>query len=127
MSDQTNAREFTRVPSSLDVDLKTVDGLEITGRIQNLSLAGLFIETDSAPPVGVECSVVLHLGGRGSGVAVRACGRITRADERGAGMRFEEVNYDAMDHLRQLLLYNAVDPDAVDAEIAAHLGLSRRD
>jgi hypothetical protein len=39
---------------------------------------------------------------------------------------FDEVNLDGYHHLKQLVLFNALDPDQAVEEIEQHVGLRRR-
>lgn len=95
-------RRFARVLSRLSVDLRTVDGIEVVGELDNLSMRGIFLRTDAQIAPGTACAVTLHLGGRGSGLALEAHGEIAHAAPDGVGIRFDEVAYEAFEHVRNL-------------------------
>ena len=123
MSSDSNKREFTRVPSRLEVDLKAEDGTEITSYLENLSLRGVFLPTEHKVQEGTACRVVMHLGGRDRGLALEAGGVVARNTDEGVAVRFKEIAYEAFEHLRNLVLFNARDPEVVEDELASRLGI----
>ncbi len=123
MCSEPNKRDFTRVPSGLDVDILMEDGCELAGRVQNVSMRGIFVPTERAFEEGVKCRVMLHLGGRGHGITLEARGEVARSSENGLGVRFDEIAYNAFQHLRKLVRYNADDPGVIEEELNSHLGI----
>ena len=125
MPSDSNKRDFTRVPSGLDVDIRFDDGTELTEHIDDVSVRGLFVQSETRFPVGTKCRLVLHLGGRGHGIALEASGQVARCTEEGMGMRFDEISYDAFEHLRNLVRFNSGDPEAIEDELDDHLGIRK--
>jgi hypothetical protein len=87
----TNQREFTRVPSGMEVDLKFYEGTEIAGLLDNISMRGLFLPSDHTMPEGSACDITIFLGGRGQGLALKMKGQVTRCTDGGIGIRFDEI------------------------------------
>jgi hypothetical protein len=123
----SNQREFTRVPSEMEVDLKFNDGSEIAGLLDNISMRGLFVPTDHTRPEGSACDVTLHLGGRGHGLALKMKGQVTRCIDGGIGVRFDEISYETFQHLQKVVLFSAGNSEAIENELGSHLGLGPRD
>lgn len=127
MSD--NSRTFTRVPVRVTVELG--DGREAitASRTRDLSLSGLYLECD-ARDTGLEpggtCEVVITLG-EGEGELIRARAEVVRIDPGGLALRFLDLaGPDSLEHLRNLVRYNAGELEEVEQELRRHLGLRPR-
>lgn len=121
-----HAREFTRCQTAMDVDIASGER-RVEGSTRDVSLNGLYLYGERSFPAGTRCQVVLFIGGRESGARVEAVGRVARVDAEGIAVTFEEVSLEGYQHLKQLVLLNAPDPDQVAEEIEQHVGLRRRD
>lgn len=123
-----NQREFTRVRTTIPLDCILADGRTLSGTTRDISLNGCYVADVEAPPEDTPCTVVLHLDGRGGMVQVRANGVVIRSRSAGFALHFQElVELDSYEHLRNLVRYNASDPDQADHEFDSHLGLRRID
>jgi hypothetical protein len=123
----SNQREFTRVPSGMEVDLKFDDGTEIAGLLDNISMRGLFVPSDHTMPEGSVCDVTIFLGGRGHGLALKMKGQVTRCTDGGIGIRFDEIPYDTFQHLQKIVLFSSGNSGVIESELESHLGLGPRD
>ena len=85
---------------------------------RDLSLKGLFVETDQPLPLETEVDVGLNLSGTTSSVLLKMTGKVARVDGNGMGIDFMEVDLDSFFHLRNIIKYNAGDPAVVDDELA---------
>ena len=119
-------RLFTRIASSLEVDLRLPNGDALVGRLKNLSIRGLYIEAKVFPPAGTRCSVVLYPAGREHGFVIEIEGLITRFEDGGMGVRFNEFCYSAFDRLRAMIVASADDADKIDQEIDEHMSGKRK-
>jgi len=117
-------RLFTRVSSSLEVDLVFNDGHQLSGRLRNLSMRGLFLASDATPRIGSVCDVRVYLAGREHHILVEVKGQVARCAEGGVGVRFVTLSYDAFDQLREIVASAAFDRSVIDEEIARHLGVA---
>ena len=123
-----NQREFTRVRTIIPLDCIFADGQLQAGTTRDISLNGCYVGDSPAPLPDTPCTVVLHLDGRGGAIQVRAHGLVVRSPGQGFAVHFIElVELESDEHLRNLVRYNAADPDQADLEFDSHLGLRRVD
>ena len=117
-------REFSRVAVQLRAEV-TVGGIRLPeGAMEQLSLKGGYFRSTAAPAPGSRCEIRLHLDG--SDITVHTEGHIVRCMPGGCAIQFDEVvGVDSLEHLRNLILYNAEDPAKVEQEFHDHLGLKR--
>lgn len=119
-----NHREFTRVRTRIPVDVEA-GGKKISGEIRDVSLNGLWLPTATTVSERSPCRVTMHLDG---GITVRADGVVVRSVADGMAVHFLELlELESYEHLRNLILYNAVDPAQAEQEFDSHLGLRRVD
>ena len=123
--DAENRREFTRVRIHVEVEVSTDDRATISGTVEDLSLNGAYVPCTGRLPVGTECKVELILDGRD--IRLTAAAEVSREDERGIAVEFKGIPLDDLEHLRNLIRYNADDPNQVEEEFDAHIGLKRRE
>ena len=126
MSDNgENRREFTRVRIQLDAEISADDKASIGGVAQDLSLNGVYIPSTGKLPIGTECTIALFLDGRD--IRLEVLGKVTRQNDDGMAIEFTGVPLDDLEHLRNLIRFNADDPNAVEDEFDSHIGLKPRD
>jgi len=64
---------------------------EIRGSIRDISIAGLFMETDAKPSVSVTYDVEIILTGKTSSMVIKnMSGRVVRTDDNGLAIQFDE-------------------------------------
>lgn len=90
-----------------------------TADTRDISLKGLFVKADSAPPLGISCDIALELSGATSRVVLLIKGRVVRHMDDGFGIAFDAVELDSYQHLKHILLFNAADPAAVESQFPA--------
>jgi hypothetical protein len=83
---------------------------------RDISLKGMFIKTDQVLEIGMPCDLKLILSGASTNLSIAVKGEITRQGDGGLGVSFSEIDLDSYWHLKNLLLYNARDPDAIEGE-----------
>ncbi|MBU4261849.1 MAG: PilZ domain-containing protein [Proteobacteria bacterium] len=89
--------------------------------IRDLSLRGVYLEGISGRSQGEKCEVELFLTGSSSELKLNMKGKVVRRDERGVGIHFEEIDIDTFFHLKNIVYYNADDPDQVENELAENI------
>jgi hypothetical protein len=87
---------------------------------RDVSLNGMFVNSDRMLPVGHDCHVTLVLEGGVGKFHVATDGRVVRVDEDGIAIEFSEVEIEGADHLRKLLLCNADEPERVREELESY-------
>jgi hypothetical protein len=115
-------RRFSRIASSLEVDLHLEGGAELAGRLHDLSVRGLSLRVDGEVAVPTRCRVVMHLAGREHGITLEVFGVVARCSEGYIGVQFDQISYEAFDQLRGLVLSSADQPEVIDEEIDHHFG-----
>ncbi|HBF36907.1 MAG TPA: PilZ domain-containing protein [Firmicutes bacterium] len=105
-------RELIRVPFQIDATILHQDQT-YQGKIDNLSLKGMFIQTDGHFKLRDMIQITVHLAGESSDLGIKLSGIIVRINEQGIGVQFEKVDLDSFIHLRNIVAYNSGDEDKV--------------
>lgn len=117
-------REFSRVQVYLRAEVTVAGTRLLDGTMEQLSLKGGFFRSAEQPAAGTRCDIRLHLDG--TEISVRTRGHVVRLVPGGCAIQFDEVvGLEGLEHLRNLILYNARDPGQVEQEFHDHLGLKR--
>ena len=122
-----NAREFTRIPIHLNVEIRCGSKTIATDQTKDLSMKGIYLMSEETLPVGSVCDVTLLLEGTDQPIRIDIKGRVMRAANSGIGIQFTEIDLDSYDYLQNLVLHNSqAEHDQVEEEIHQHLGLKKR-
>ena len=121
--DHPHNREFTRVLTRMDVTIYCPGGLIASGQARDIALRGVYVEAECEMQAGSPCSIEIVLAHAPEGPKIQASGKIARVDPAGIAIEFTEIPFDSLGHLRNLVLYNSTDPDAVEHEFEQHVGL----
>ena len=121
-----NTREFSRIELQVAARLTCADGTEITGMVHDLSMNGVFIQTTGRTSAGQEGDLVLIFDPEESKIEIDCHARVIRAGDGGIAVQITEIELESYGHLRNLIMYNAPDPERVLDELEQHLGLKRR-
>ncbi len=111
-------RTRTRVYFTTQVIVKT-DESEIVAEAnsEDISIKGLFVNTEKRIPVGTPCDIEILLTGTSTRLALTIKGIITRQDASGLGIAFDSMDLDSYVHLKNIVLYNASDPEDIEKEM----------
>ena len=129
MKTATNKREFTRVPVQLEVEVRSEQPVT-TGpcEVKDISLRGLYLCCEHPLPLGSACQVTLILSGGEPPLRIEVGGSVTRVDPAGMGVEITNVvGVESFEHLRNVVLYNASNPNQVEQEFHDHVGIKRRE
>jgi len=91
---QLERRETPRLPLRVDVNCNAA-GASFSGTTANLTVKGLFVETDAILPLGAE--VELHLELPGDGEPLKASGRVVRAAQRASDIPGLAIEFPGLD------------------------------
>lgn len=119
----TRTRTCTRAQIMVRAEVSSGKTRVITGSTTNVSLKGVYFMPDQWVPIGTECRVVIRFAGPSSSLKIEGSGRIVRSEATGLGIEFTEMPVDSLEHLRNLVRYNASDVAQVEREFADHLGI----
>ena len=111
-------RKNTRVHFNTRVVLKCTDiEIEAVAHSKDISMKGIFVETDRKLPIGTHCDVEIFLSGTSSQLALSMKGLVVRDIPAGLGIHFESIEVDSFFHLKNLIMYNTSNPEAIEDEI----------
>jgi hypothetical protein len=83
---------------------------------KDISLKGMYVRSDKRLPIGTACDIQILLTGTTQQLTINLKGRIIRLDDTGLGLHFDSIDVNSFNHLKNLLMYNAPDPDAIEEE-----------
>ena len=109
-------RRNTRVSFEASVDLSFDDKSYKNCEIRNLSINGVFVLGAFNRNISDKCKITLHLSGATTKVSLRMKGNIARAEKKGIGIHFYEMDLDSFHHLKNIVYYNTANPDDVQDE-----------
>ena len=126
MTQESEKREFTRVPITFLVQLLVGDRHLEGCHIKDLSMKGMLVVTEERFPLGTPCEAVLSL--VEGEVEIRTSGTVAALHPQGFGVEFTTIDgLDSYIHLRNLVLFNSQDVEKVEEEFQAHAGIRRKD
>jgi hypothetical protein len=111
-------RRRTRIVFTTEVELTAGDLTVKSTKSRDVSMTGIFIFTDQRLEPGSTCQITIRLLGASSDLRMTAEGRIARLTEDGVGVEFTSLDLDSYVHLRNLIVYNAEDPDGILEEVS---------
>ncbi len=114
------SRTFTRVPVHVRAEYRVPGNPTVSGRVEDLSLNGLLLETTDEPEVGAKAAVEIILESGTSEIRIHADAEVRRAGEGTVAFHFDRVHGDDFEHLEKLVLFNAEDARRVEQEMQVH-------
>ncbi len=115
-----STRKFSRVPFHV-VATANVGGRSFKGKISNLSMNGMFMETTERLPEGESAELLISLEGTEPEITVNFQGRVSRLTDEGIAFHFEKIDLDSYTHLRNIIAYNIADAEKVMDEIFSNI------
>ncbi|MBF0175390.1 MAG: PilZ domain-containing protein [Magnetococcales bacterium] len=111
-------RGYSRVHFQHELVLTGANGKTYPGAFNDISLKGMLFWCESLPASGETVLGILPLGED----ALRIRGKVLWSHpQRGAAIRFEEMDVESFSHLRRLVAFNLGDADKIDQELFSHL------
>ena len=98
-------RRFSRVCFPIAVRLDGA-GMQRTGRVKNLGVKGVFVETGGGMLLGTLVQVLLELDGGSPPECLCLQGKIVRVDPEGVAVDFQEMSLETFAHLKNIVMYN---------------------
>lgn len=110
-------RKKTRVQFKTQVSLKTENyGIVGDSDSENISMKGIFVNTEEKIPLDTLCDVEITLMGKSSRLSLAVKGVVARQGESGLGIEFKSIDIDSYFHLKNIVMYNASDPGELGSE-----------
>ncbi len=125
MDRETNVRGFTRIRVHVRARLKTRQGVIVHGSVENLSMNGVYVVSESRLPMGTECEIALLLNDDEAFSPLAVMGVVARVDDGGLAVEFTSIAPENLEHLHNMVVYNAPDAAEVEQEIEDSVGLKR--
>jgi hypothetical protein len=123
-------RGFVRVPFNTEVkltsgtwSLRATSGIDIS--MSGLHLTGLDQSDAGRPQAGDTVKADIRLQAAGHRALIEADGRIIRSGPGELAVEFIDIELEGYQHLRQLILNNADDPDKAEQQFNEHRGIKR--
>lgn len=114
-------RRFSRIPFDVRARLHAAGKeLEIQG-IRNLSMGGSLLSLKAQVSPGVPCKLVIQL--EGSRERLKISGEVIRNTGDTVAVKFTGIDPESLHHLRNIVRYNAPDPETVEKEFSERPGL----
>ena len=110
-------RRNTRVLFNATVDIKFPEQFFEGCETQDLSVKGIHVHGVQGQQVGDHCDLALHLSGTTSDLSLRMKGEVMRVEGDAVSVHFTEIDLDSFYHLKNIVYYNAEDPDHIAEQI----------
>ena len=125
MESTSNRREFTRVRVNILSELRSGASVDINGTLANVSLNGMFLNTEAHLPEEAACNISLLLETGQETVTIQIEGKVIRNAPWGIALQFTKIlGPESLSHLQNLVLYNSGEQiSQVEEELASHLGI----
>lgn len=115
-------RKRTRVHFKTQVTLRTEElEIEAEANSKDISLKGIFVNTKEKIPAGTPCDIEIMLTGTSTELALSIKGTIIRQEPSGLGIAFDSMDVDSYFHLKNIVMYNASDPEDIEKEMLSLL------
>ncbi len=107
-------RQKLRVDFKTQIVLRIGDSeVHLDGDSRDLSLSGIFINTNEDAQAGTKCDVEVRLTGMAQPLNLKMKGSIIRKETSGIAITFESMDLDSYTHLKNIVRYNASNPDDI--------------
>lgn len=116
-------RKFRRVNVDFDVILTAEGDHEITGALRDVAVQGIFVTCDTSVGMGAHVWFRIVLHGGIDNFEVVGKGEVVRVEPGGVGIHFTAIDPECVQHLRNIIAYNADDPAEAWEEMQGGHGL----
>ncbi len=110
-----NKRMRVRVPFDVEIHFDTPDDQIRSKQLQDISMNGLYLETDTPVQMGTIGTIKLHLQSGDQHIIITANGKVTRSIATdmhapgGIGIEFTEIDTESSIHLFNVIKYQLND------------------
>jgi hypothetical protein len=91
-----NNRQFRRMAFNAEVQVTHCD-MTFTGRVENLSLKGLFINTDKKVRLNETVGITLTFKGSSANLSLGLEGQVVRVTDDGIGLHFRKISVESLE------------------------------
>jgi hypothetical protein len=109
---RNDRREKIRVGFKTRIVIETGSSrVQTEGSSKDLSLSGIFVNTNERIPTGTSCQVKILVLATTDPLVIQMDGRIVRSVPSGFAISFSSMDIDSYTHLKNVIRYNAENPD----------------
>ena len=119
-------RNFSRVEFTVSALLQS-DGVAFKGEVKDLSLHGVYLETQEVLPVGTAVEITIYLTSSADPIVINVSGTVARLVPGGIGCAFDKMDVESFAHLRSIISYQGGDESRVMAELAEFIAKKGKD
>ncbi len=112
ISNSDEKRQYSRVSFATDIRIQIESGgksVQVQGSSKDLSLKGLFVQTQKTFALDSVCEIIIYLTGGIDEIILKIKGRVARVSQNGMGVIFDSMDVDSYSHLKNIVQYNSVD------------------
>jgi len=124
-STMQDKRKNTRIPLKVIIGLDFPNQSHAECKTADLSVKGVFVLDVPGHQIGEHCRVSLRLEGSTSHLSLEMKGKVVRVEGNDLALHFYEMDLDSFFHLKNILYYNAEDPDVLDEELTSQFESSQ--
>ena len=117
----TNGVRRIRAHVDLEVMVKAKTVTVHDAHTVDISLSGMLIHANAKLSVGENCETQITLKAAPP-IILKMRGHVARQTDHGFAINFDEMDLDTLEHLQNLVMYNAKDPEAVAEQSAQKPG-----
>ena len=111
MEDRQKTRVLFHVKASIKYNNATIEG-----DVDNLSINGMFMNTEKNIPENTTADFSIHLSGSSSKLNLNIKGRVIRKEDNGIAVSFLEMDLDSYAHLKNIIAMNKTDENNIREE-----------
>jgi hypothetical protein len=100
---ETDDRQHGRKPAKLEATVTSELGARVSGAVQDVSVAGLFVVCTQRLPVGTICELRVEAVDDEDAPAIEATGRVAHVELDGMGVEITDMTLDHYEELRRLV------------------------
>ena len=113
-------RSFSRVDFRVSALLQA-EGVAIKGEVSDVSLHGVYMETEEVLPVGTPVEITIYLSAAAEPVVINVKGTVARLVPGGIGCAFDKMDVESFAHLRSIISYQGGAESKVMAEFSEYI------
>ncbi len=113
---QAEKRKNTRVVFCKEATVRFADRVFPGLVIKDLSRRGVYLEGISGRQQGEKCEIVFNLNGASDEIELSMSGKVVHQEVNGIGIQFLETDVDTFFHLKNIVYFNASNPDQIEEE-----------
>ncbi len=99
MSERIEHRQYARAPIFLDVQVRLGAGVLVEGHARDISLNGLFLQTERSLPLGTRVKIKMTVGTSAEKTVINCGGSVSRVDAQGVAIKVGQIDDESMAQL----------------------------